>query len=386
MLRCLDPILTVAAAADAPILHRALPLRAQVQDCRSEIGVSTLSDSVTDVLVVNSIVRDYVVNDPYNQTPRTPQTDLLIPHPQPPSYARHVPSELINWRTFDVMRKYKAQFFDVLLSSGWQVAWKSQQEEHLQWSLASNNNNTSSYSGGRKSFFVDFSSASENAHEIELIKAVVSCSLYPNLALGDSFKKGKKWNSRTKNLSRVPLGNSAVATSLRKEDIGSALHSRIFTYRSILDIGTGEFLEDVNHTNIWALLLLAAGDDHITFSPSFGIGMIDGWLLFKSDAETMAALKTTRQLLNRCFGRLLRQSFDDMEKTKKVLGEVREVIKIVLCNENAERLEGNDIFFKEGEQQQIETGAANGNSSDAWGVVGGDDDWEEEDLPHEQDA
>jgi hypothetical protein len=181
------------------------------------------------------------------------------------------------------------------------------------------------------------------------VAAAVSAGLYPNVAMlhsaapHESDKDARKKQRRCLMSTKLHPGIEVSAKSVirvpirhlvKTKQLETALPSRLFVFDSVMKINRMEpFLSDVSNTSIWALLLLCAGHDHVRFVPQLRVGIVDGWLLFHTDAESMEAIRKIRACVAACFNLLLRDPGNDQYRV--LLAELRRLLITLLASDAA---------------------------------------------------
>lgn len=307
--RCMDSILTIAAAADATPFISSRHCAAEVRKQRIVLSLGSQSDQIASLNAYNGFCRN--------------REDV--------SFAHH------NYMSVDSLRiisQYKQQYYDILSHSGF---------------IPRMDGAAAKCSG----MMVERSYLSEFSANISLVKACIASSLYPNIALldhrGPSGGK-KKRLLRTRALSAVTPSSDSVCRRVsyaKGEDDAAALNAGqpalLYVFQDIFRVedANAQFLRQVSSISLWALLLFSgSSESFVTYSEILGVGVMEEWLAIRIEPQTFKAVCELRRMMDDCLLYKYRNPTD--ATNNRVLESVCSLFREVLSCSPSEGESGTD--------------------------------------------
>ncbi|RNF19444.1 putative RNA editing associated helicase 2,putative [Trypanosoma conorhini] len=284
ILKCLDSALTIAAVTDTDVFNSAREHREAVRLHKEDLSLNTQSDVIASVNAFNFWVVAH-----HEKTPAEVVYDL---HERMLS----VPQLL-------TVSKYKRQFFDIIMNSGF-----------LGDGISSQRGNDST----RADIFVDRSEWSADALNVGLVKCVVASGLFPNVVMN----RGKRL-MRNKLVNRVAPSSASVVHRTSQEDITQPF----FVYDEFVKLSETERLSVRGLTNVplWTILLMGTSSMPVTYRDDLNLAVVDEWIMFRATFGTLELIRRFKRALNVCLGRKFLDPND--EKNNEKLEEMRCIIK-----------------------------------------------------------
>ena len=361
VLRCLDPVLTVAASSEVKPFEQRRDLSAQIRQRRLAFSMNSSSDHIAHINAYNSAVA-HGLNSHFTA------------------------ANFLHNRNLTVISGYKQQFLDILRESGFvsddPASGFSARRPHLR--------HGADIVAGNNQLFVDTSPMSSDGHDIALVKACLCAGLFPNVAvLVPSRGKEKSLTLQTKDNTTLPPSRdsacrrllSTLAPSERRRQRSSSGSSLVLTaalgatspagsttaatppppqptyylYEEIFRIKDArlEFLTTVSSISLWAILLFGAGSGTLEYYASLNICAIDGWIVFRTDEATVNTIHDVRALVHSCVWRKYVNPGDatNNQRLEKLRELCKDLLKVPVGSASvAER--GKIVFAHE--QHQME--------------------------------
>lgn len=266
VLKCLDSVLTLAAAVETSPFVTSREQRREVRERRLEFAEGTCSDHIAGINAFNGF-----------SSSNASQTYCNM--------------NLLTFSKLNIISKYKRQFYEILGSSGF-LDRALLVDTELRRSVRDARDNPIP--------FVEVSAYSQDARNVGLVKSVICAALFPNVALQNTTRSHTKEKVlRTKLHNHLVFGKDSVAYRAKGDEVSLCPYFVYDEMMLIADSNT-EFMSGVTAANMWAILLLGASPSHVAYRDDLRLGVIDDWIIFQSNPETVENILKLKKLLHHC--------------------------------------------------------------------------------------
>ena len=382
VLKCLDSVLTIAAASEQDAFLPQRELKDVVRINRVDFARESQSDHIALLNAYNAFVRAKLVKS---------EADLV----------KWLSEKTLNRQALDVISKYKRQFYDILVGSGFVDPSSAPplavaQRDDLPPTLTTPRSNdgdspssrlagaggcqagvepatsrdahpgeeqniekpalslkiraallptnledddaipisvkSSSSSAGNKSQeaapldddavdapFVDRSHYSSDSNNVPLVKAALCTGLFPNVAV---FREKRIFRSKLENM-LMPFPQSVVSKN-ETDDITNPF----FIFEEVMQSGMDVrvLFKGASCVSLWAMLLVGANEEtHIRFRDDLNLMILDDWIVFRATGETMELLHRLKYAITDCAARKFASAVDPGNDVR--LAKLQHIIK-----------------------------------------------------------
>ena len=183
----------------------------------------------------------------------------------------------------------------------------------------------------------DVSEASASSADIGLVKAVLCAGLYPNVAI---FRDRRRFRNKMENV--LHPQSSSLAASFQEEDVTNPF----FVYDEVLKSDARVILRGLTNVSFWAIVLLGTSTKtQIQFRDDLNLAIIDDWIIFRVDSETLELIYHLKDMLAEAMERRFRSPEDDDNNRHlaRLQGIVRSLVnQSMRPNELTDRLWSDD--------------------------------------------
>lgn len=267
VLKCLDSALTIAACSDTDVYVTAREHRDAVRAHREDLSNNTLSDHISSVNGFN-----FWVSAHYTKGPQEVMYDLQ--------------ERMLSVPQLLTVSRYKRQFFDILCHHGFltEVDVEAYRESAM---------------SHKAEIFVDQSSYSVDATDVGIVKTMIASGLFPNISL----HRGKKL-MRNKFDNRLAPASASVVAKAEEENVTNPF----FVYEEIVKQSIDQnvdrlVLRGVSSIPLWSILLMGSPSLAVTYNEELNMVLVDNWLLFRANFNTLELIRRFRKEFNRCLTR-----------------------------------------------------------------------------------
>nr|CCC47452.1 conserved hypothetical protein, fragment [Trypanosoma vivax Y486] len=305
ILRCLDSALTIASVTDGDVFISAREHREAVRLHKEDLSHGTQSDVIASVNAFN-----FWVTAHYEKPPAEVVYDLQ--------------ERLLSVPQLLTVSKYKRQFFDIIMNSGFISVPDDKKKMHDR---------------SRADIFVDKSDYSVDALNVGLVKCVVAAGMFPNVVMsrGRRLMRNKLANHL------VPCSGSVVYRTARHD-----IAQPYFVYDELAKSTETDRLQVRNLSNVslWTILLMGTSSMPVTYRDDLNLAVVDEWIMFRASFGTLELIRKFKRALNICLSRKFMNP-ENAENNAR-LEEFRCIIKELVCTP----FKPNDLV----EKQWVEKG------------------------------
>jgi HrpA-like RNA helicase len=309
---CLDSVLTIASCFDTDPFTTQRENRETVKVSKDALAKGSQSDHIANLNAYNTWVNSRMTQSPIEMDRFVSENGLSMSH-------------------LTQISKYKLQYREILVQSGFlrsqdlrTVLGCSEAALSTEQKLSHSPITFVRTLADERSVevFCDRSAASELTCDVGLVKGVISAALYPNVAM---FRDKRRFRSKLEN-NVYPQGTS-VAAAIENDEITNPF----FVFEELIKASTDQrvLFRGVSNVSFWALLLLGTSTrTQIQFRDDLNLAIVDGWIIFRVDSDTLELVYRLKSQLSRCIERKFQHPTDDENNSR--LGALREHLRTLL--------------------------------------------------------